>query len=97
MFSGIRSANARQHVKFRENRANDCGDIAILRFSKMPAAAILDYRKFKVLPDDTFERPNLRHCAKFHQDRSIHCGDMAIFRFFKMAAVRHAGFLKLRF
>ena len=40
---------------------------------KMAAAAILDFRKFKFLPADTFERPNLRHCAKFHQDRLIRC------------------------
>ena len=92
MFSGTRGADARHHVKFRENRSNGCTDIAILRFSKMPAAAILDYRKFKFLPADTFERPNLRHCAKFYQDRSIHCGDMAIFLVFKIAAFRHVGF-----
>ena len=44
--------------------------IAILRFSIMAAAAILDFRKFKFLPAGTCERPNLRHFVKFRQDRS---------------------------
>jgi len=73
MFSGIRSANARHHVKFRQNRSNGCGDIAILQFSKMATAAILDFKKFKFLRADMFERPNLRHCVKNRQDRSIRC------------------------
>ena len=96
MFSAIRSANARHLVKFRENRSNGCGDIAIFRLSKMASVAILDFQKFKFLRASTFVIRNLRYCAKFHQDRSIRCGDMAIFRFLKMAAVRHVGFLKLR-
>ena len=97
MFSGIRSANARHRVKFRQNGSNGCGDIAILHFSKMVAAAILGFQKFKLLKAGTFERPNLRHCAKFHQGRSIRCWDLANLRFFKMASVRHVGFLKVRF
>ena len=40
-------------------------------FSKVAAAAILDFKKF--LPADTLERPNLRKHAKFHQDRPIRC------------------------
>ena len=73
MFSGIRSANVRHHVKFRENRSNGCGDIAILQFSKMAAAAILDFQKFKFLPAITLQRRNLHKPAKFHQDRPIRC------------------------
>jgi len=96
MFSGICSANARHHVKFSQNRSNGC-DIAILRFSKMAAAAILDFQNFKFLQADTIERPNLSNPAKYHQGRPIRCWDMANFWFFKMAAVRHVGFLKLRF
>ena len=61
------------YVKFRQNRSNGCGDIAILRFSKMVAETILDLYKFKFLRAGTFASPNLRHCAKFHQDQSIHC------------------------
>ena len=43
MFSFRRSADARHPVKFRQNRSNGCRDIAIFRFSKMAAAAILDF------------------------------------------------------
>ena len=60
------SANARHHAKFRENRSNGCGDIAILPFSKMAVAAILDFQKFNFLPADTRGRHNLRKPAKFH-------------------------------
>ena len=73
MSFGFRSVNARHRVKFRENQSNGCGYIAICRFSKVAAGAILDFQKFKFLPADTFERPNLRHSAKFHQNRSIRC------------------------
>ena len=69
----ISSANACHHVKFRQYRSHSCGDIAILRFSKRAAAAILDFRKFKFLPANMFERSNLRHYAKFHQDRPMRC------------------------
>ena len=84
-------------MKFRENRSNGFGDIAILPFSKMAVAAILDFQKIKFLPADTLGRPNLRKPAKFHQDRPIRCKNMAHFRLFKIAAVRHVGFLKSRF
>ena len=97
MFSGTTSADARNHVKFRQHRSNGCRDIAILQFSKLAAAAILDFHKFKFLTASTFESSNLRYYAKFHQDRPIRCWDMANFRFVKMAAVRHVGFLKLQF
>ena len=66
MFSGTRIANARHRVKFRQNRSNDCRDIAIFRFSKMAAETILDFQKFKFLPADTLGKPNLRKPAKFH-------------------------------
>ena len=44
------SADARHHVKFRQNRSNGCRDIAIFQFSKMAVAAILDFQKFNFLP-----------------------------------------------
>ena len=97
MVSGTRIANARHHVIFRQNRSNGCRDIAIFRFSKMAAAAILDFQKSKFLTASTFERPNLCYCAKCHQGRPIRCWDMANFLFFKMAAVLRVGFLKLQF
>jgi len=71
MVSGTRIANTRHRVKFRQNRSNGCRDIAILPFSKMVVAAILDFQKFKFLPAATLGRPNLRKPAKFHQDRPI--------------------------
>jgi len=92
MFISISSANAHHHVKFLQNPSNGCGVIAILRFSKMAAATILDFQTFKFLRAGTFRRPNLRHCVNLRQDRSIRCWDMAIFLFFKMAAVRHLGY-----
>ena len=58
---------------FVKNPSNGGRDIAILLFSKMAVAAILDFQKFKFLTADTLERPNLHHSAKFHQDRSIRC------------------------
>ena len=73
MSSGIRSANARHRVKFCQNWSNGCGDIAILQFSKIAAAAILNFQKFKFLTAITFERPNLRYYDKFHEDRKIRC------------------------
>ena len=92
MFPGTRIANARHHAKFRQNRSNGCGDIAIFRFSKMTAGAIFDLKKIKFLTASTFEKANMRYRCKFHQDRSIRCWDMANFLFFKMAAVRYVGF-----
>ena len=47
--------------------------LRLIRFSKMAAAAILDFQKFKFLTARTFDRQNLRYCAKFHQDRPIRC------------------------
>ena len=50
--------------------------VEILRFysfSKIAAAAMLDFQKFNFLPADTPERLNLRKPAKFHQDRPICC------------------------
>ena len=59
MFCVISIDNERHRGQFRQYRSNGFGDIGILRFSNM-AAAIMDFRKFKFLPADTFERPNLR-------------------------------------
>ena len=73
MFLDVKSANARHHVKLRQNQSNGCGDIAILQFFKIAAAAILNFQKFKFLMAGTFLRANLRYCDKFHQDRKIRC------------------------
>ena len=39
----------------------------------------------------------MRLRVKLHADRLNHFRDMTIFRLFKMAAVRHLGFVKVKF
>jgi len=57
--------------------------MAIFRFFKMTAGAILDFSNFKFLTAGRLKRAELRHHAKFGQNRS-NCGqDMAILRFFQ--------------
>ena len=57
--------------------------MAIFRFFKMAAAAILDFRNLKLLTVERLERAELRRLAKFGRNRS-NCGrDMVIFRFFQ--------------
>ena len=41
-----------QRTKFRNDRSNRCGDIAIYVIFKMAAAAILDIQKFEILTVD---------------------------------------------
>jgi len=41
-----------QRTKFRKDRSNRCGDIAIFVIFKMAAAAILDFQKFEILTVD---------------------------------------------
>ena len=41
-----------QRTKFRKDRSNRCGDIAIFVIFKMAAAAILNVQKFKILTVD---------------------------------------------
>jgi len=60
--------------------------MAIFRFSKMAAAAILDFQNFKLLTVGQLKRVEVRHPAKFGRNWSKHGRDMAIFRCFKMAA-----------
>jgi len=38
-----------QRTKFRKDRSNRCGDIAIFVIFKPATAAILDYQKFQIL------------------------------------------------
>jgi len=37
------------HTRFRKDRTNRCGDIAIFEILKTAAAAILDFQKFEIL------------------------------------------------
>ena len=67
--------------------------MAIFRFFKMAAAAILDFSNFKFLTVGRLKRAELRRRVKFGGNRSKYGRDMAIFRFFKMAAVHNLGLL----
>ena len=37
-----------RHTKFRKDRSNRCGDIAIFVIFQMVAAAILNFQKFEI-------------------------------------------------
>ena len=89
--------HASSYAKFHGNRWNCCRDMAIFRFFKMVAAAILDFSNFKCLTVGTLKRAEMRRRAKFGRNRSKRGGVMAIFRFCKMAAVRHLGFVMCMF
>ena len=54
---------------------NPC-DMAIFRFFKMTAAAILDFLTYKFLTVRRVKSVELRHRAKFRGDRSNRCHDM---------------------
>jgi len=41
-----------QRIKFRKDRSNRCGDIAIFVIFKMAAVAIMNFQKFKILTVD---------------------------------------------
>jgi len=83
------------HVKFCQNRSNGCGDIAILQYSTMAAAAILDFQKFKFLTADTLERPICVILPNFIKIGQFIAEIWRFFDFLKMAAVRHVVFRKL--
>ena len=76
----------RRSAKFGRNRS-DCGcHMAIFRFFKMAAAAILNFSNFKFLTVGQLKRVEMRRLAKFGRNRSKRGRDMAILRFSKMAA-----------
>jgi len=52
-------------AKFRRNRSNRSQNMLIFRFSKMAAAAILDFQNFKLSTVNGFKRVELRGHAKF--------------------------------
>jgi len=55
--------------------------MAIFRFFKISAAAILDFEFFEILTVGTIKEVKLCHCFKF-----VEIGQTAVFRFSKMAA-----------
>ena len=54
IFNGlaVRRPILHQRTKFRKDRSNRCGDIAIFVIFKMAAATILNFHKFKILTVD---------------------------------------------
>ena len=48
----VKSRILHQHTKFRKDRSNRCGDIAIFVIFKTAAAAILDFQKLEILTAD---------------------------------------------
>ena len=48
----VKRAILQQPTKFRKDRSNLCGDIAIFVIFKMAATAILNFQKFKILTVD---------------------------------------------
>jgi len=71
--------------------------MAIFRFYKMVAAAILNFYIFEILTVGTYKRAKLRHHAKFRRNRSNRGRDMVIFRFSKMAAAAILDFQHFKF
>jgi len=56
-------------AKFGRNRSKCGGYMKIFRFSKMAAAAILDFQNFKLLTVRRLKRVELRRHAKFGRNR----------------------------
>ena len=56
-------------AKFGQNRLNLGRDMAIFRFFKMAAVAILDFGNFKFLTVGAVKRVKLQHHSKFRQNR----------------------------
>jgi len=72
-FSTVRTVERvelHHYAKFCQNRSNRGQDIAIFRFFKMAAAAILDFKNFKFVTVGTVKNVELHQCAKFHRNRS---------------------------
>jgi len=74
----VKRPTLHQRTKFRKNRSNRCGDIAIFVIFQMAAAAILNFQNFEILMVFPLYGANMRHYAEFHQNRSNGYKDMAI-------------------
>ena len=79
----VKSPALRHRAKVRPNQRNRGRDMAIFRFSKMAAAAILGFQNFKFLAVGGLKRVKLLRHAKFGPNRANRCADMTIFRFFQ--------------
>jgi len=51
--SVVKTPILHQHTKFRKDRSNRCGDIAIFVIFKMAAAAMLDFQNLEILTVDS--------------------------------------------
>jgi len=60
--------------------------MAIFRFFKTAAAAMLNFQILEILTVGTLNMAKLRQCAKFCRNRTNRVRDMVIFRLSKMAA-----------
>jgi len=74
-------AELRHPAKFRWNHWYCGQDIAIFRFFKMAAAAMLDFLNYKFLIVGRIISVALRHHAKFRGDWSHRCRDISILFF----------------
>ena len=79
----VKRVKLRQRAKFPGDRSNHRRDMAIFRFFKMAAAAILDFSNFKFLTVARLRNAELWRHAKFGRNRSKRGQDMAILRFFQ--------------
>ena len=82
----IKRAELRRRAKFGRNRPKRGREMAIFRFFKIAAAAIVDFLNFKLLTVGRIKRVEVRCRAKLGRNRSNRGGDRTIFRFFMMAA-----------
>ena len=82
------SANLRHHDKFRADRSNHCGDMAVFHVFKMVAVRYLRFLKVGNINCPYSSEANVRHRARFRADQSSRCECMAVYQFLKMAAVR---------
>ena len=68
-----------QRIKFRKDRSNRCGNIAIfVIFQDGGRRHLLDFQKFKILTVDPLLGADMHNHAKFHQNRRNGRRDMAV-------------------
>jgi len=93
MVGAVKRHILQQRTKFRKDRSNRYGDIAIfVKWPTVAAVVILNFQKFKILTLDPLLGANVRHRAKFHKDRSNRYRDITIFVIFQDGGRRHFGF-----
>ena len=93
MVGQLKRVEVCRRAKFGRNRSNRGGDMTILRFFKMAAAAILDFQNFKLLMVRRLKRVEVHRHAKFGQNMSKCGADMTDFSIFQDGGRRHLAFL----